>query len=92
MRPAANGEGILLNVLLVMGHPRQASFCAALAEAYVKGAESAGVAVRTLILTDLQFDPHVRVDSPVNQPLEPGLQRAAECLAWAEHLVFVYPT
>lgn len=81
-----------MNVLVVMGHPRQDSFCAALAEAYLEGARSAGTNVEVLMLTELQFDPHVRMDSPENQQLEPDLQRAAGLLEWADHLVFVYPT
>ncbi|MEO8809083.1 MAG: NAD(P)H-dependent oxidoreductase [Rhodanobacter sp.] len=81
-----------MNVLLVMGHPRRDSFCAALADAYLDGASSAGATVQTLYLADLHFDPHVRVHSPEQQELEPDLQRAAALLAWAEHLVFVYPT
>lgn len=81
-----------MNVLLVMGHPRRDSLCAALAGAYLEGARSAGATVRTLVLADLEFDPHVRVDSPENQELEPDLERAARLLEWAEHIVFVYPT
>ncbi|MEO6800984.1 MAG: NAD(P)H-dependent oxidoreductase [Rhodanobacter sp.] len=81
-----------MNVLLVMGHPREGSFCAALADAYARGASDAGATVQRLLLAELDFDPHVRVDSPENQELEPDLQRAAGLLAWAEHLVFIYPT
>lgn len=81
-----------MNVLLVMGHPRRDSFCAALADAYKEGAIRAGVTVRTLVLAELQFDPHVRVDSPENQALEPDLEHANAWLTWADHLVFVYPT
>ncbi|MGH8235282.1 MAG: NAD(P)H-dependent oxidoreductase [Rhodanobacteraceae bacterium] len=81
-----------MNVLLILGHPRQDSLCAALADAYRNGANRAGATVRTLVLADLDFDPHVRVDSPENQALEPDLARAAELLEWAEHMVFVYPT
>lgn len=81
-----------MNVLLIMGHPRHDSLCAALADAYAEGARQAGMEIRTLVLADLDFDPHVRVDSLENQELEPDLQRAAQWLEWAEHLVFVYPT
>jgi len=81
-----------VNVLLIMGHPRRDSLCAALAEAYLEGAVRAGASLRTLVLADLDFDPNVRVDSPENQALEPDLVRAARWLEWAEHVVFVYPT
>lgn len=81
-----------MRVLIILGHPRRDSLCGAMADAYREGAERAGIEPRLLALSDLQFDPDVRVDSPEYQPLEPDLQRAQEWLAWAEHLVFVYPT
>ncbi len=80
-----------MGVLLILGHPRQDSLCGALADAYQAGARRAGVDVRRLNLAELDFDPHVRTVSPTDQPLEPDLIRAKELIAWAEHLVFVYP-
>src|SRR5699024_8786167 len=81
-----------LNVLLILGHPRKACLCAALFEAYREGAEQAGACVKTLVLADLTFDIHVRVESPEQQEYEPDIQYARELITWAEHLVFVYPT
>jgi len=81
-----------LRVLLVLGHPRRDSLCAALAAAYAEGALRAGVELRRIDLAALTFARDVIVNSPENQPLEPDLQLAADDLAWAEHLVFVYPT
>ncbi|MCP1365222.1 NAD(P)H-dependent oxidoreductase, partial [Halomonas sp. BBD48] len=81
-----------MRVLIVLGHPRHDSFCAALARAYREGAEQAGAETRLLALGELTFDPHVRIESPEDQPLEPDLERAKQWLIWAEHLVFVYPT
>lgn len=81
-----------LRVLLILGHPRGDSLCAALADAYAEGARRAGVDLRRIDLSTLSFARDVTVDSPENQPLESDLQAAAEDLAWAEHLVFVYPT
>nr|WP_275298113.1 NAD(P)H-dependent oxidoreductase [Halomonas campisalis] len=40
----------------------------------------------------MAFDPHVHTPSPNDQPLEADLQQAQELVAWADHLVFVYPT
>lgn len=79
-------------VLLVLGHPRKDSFCAALAEAYAEGAGRAGLEVRRLAVADLAFDPNLRAPSPADQPLEPDLQGAQALILWADHLVFVYPT
>lgn len=80
-----------MRTLIILGHPRRDSLCGALAEAYRQGAEQAGVETHLLSLGELEFDPHVREDSPEHQPLEPDLERGRAWLAWAEHLVFVYP-
>ncbi len=81
-----------MRVLLILGHPRKDSFGAALFDAYREGAELAGAEVRTLVVADMDFDPDVHVPSPEQQTYEPDIHRARECIDWAEHLVFVYPT
>ncbi|ROO26399.1 NAD(P)H dehydrogenase [Salinisphaera orenii YIM 95161] len=81
-----------LRVLLVLGHPRRDSLCGALADAYCDGAGDAGVELRRIDLAALSFTRDVTAASPEDQPLEPDLQAARADLAWAEHLVFVYPT
>jgi 1,4-dihydroxy-2-naphthoate polyprenyltransferase len=81
-----------LKVLIVVGHPRKASFCGALARAYRKGAARAGVELRELWLADLRFDRDVHSYDPEVQPVEKDIRRARELIAWADHLVFVYPT
>ena len=81
-----------MKVLVVLGHhPRNPSLCAALADAYAKGAIGAGMEVEQLYLGSLDFDLDVHVVSPRDQPLEPDLKRACRLIAWADHLVFVYP-
>jgi len=79
-------------VLVVLGHPRRGSLCEALADAYAAGARNAGAEVRRHSLTDLDFEPNVLVPSPRDQPLEPRISDAVALVAWAEHLVFVFPT
>jgi NAD(P)H-dependent FMN reductase len=81
-----------LNVLVILGHPRADSLCGALADAYFDGARAAGVHLRRLDLSTLEFDPHVRTPSPNQQPLEADLRAARSLVEWADHLVFVYPT
>lgn len=88
--PRAQPAG--LNVLIVVGHPRKASFCGALARAYRKGAARAGVELRELWLADLRFDRDVHSFDPEVQPVEKDVRRAKELIEWADHLVFVYPT
>jgi putative NADPH-quinone reductase/1,4-dihydroxy-2-naphthoate octaprenyltransferase len=79
-------------VLVILGHPRRHSLCEALADAYVAGAEGAGAEVRRLSLAELAFEPNVLVPSPRDQPLEPVISDAVRLVAWAEHLVFLFPT
>ena len=81
-----------LKVLIVVGHPRKASFCGALARAYRKGAAHARVELRELWLADLRFDRDVHSYDPEVQPVEKDVRRARELIVWADHLVFVYPT
>ena len=80
-----------MNVLIILGHPRQESFNDALASAYREGARESDVDVRKLDLAELAFEPHVETQEPTDQYLEPDLADAQEQLLWADHLVFVYP-
>ncbi len=79
-------------VLIIVGHPKPDSFCAALAAAYRAGAEAAGHELRQLDLAALRFDPVLHDGYDTIQPLEPDLQAAQDHIRWADHLVFVYPT
>ncbi len=81
-----------INVLVILGHPRADSFCGALAEAFCQGAHAAGVQLRRLDLSGLDFDTDLHSVSPNDQPLEDDLCRARELFLWADHLVIVYPT
>ncbi len=76
----------------MVGHPRGASLAGALAAAYIAGARRAGARVELLELAGLEFDPNVRTRVFADQSVEPDLERAAALIAWADHLVFVYPT
>lgn len=81
-----------MNILVILGHPRTDSLCAALAAAYCDGARATGVNLRSIVLADLNFDPHVRCANMAEQLFEPDLVAAKEALQWANHIVFVYPT
>ncbi len=81
-----------LQVLVVLGHPRgRNSLCGALAVAFAEGARGRGVAVEVFDLSTCAFDPHVRLASPRDMPLEPDLVRLSRAIEAADHLVFVYP-
>jgi len=81
-----------MNVLIVLGHPRKGSFSEALANAYKVGALSAGMDVKQISVAEMQFNPNVFAVSPRNQYFEEDIVLAQELIAWADHLVFVYPT
>ncbi len=78
-------------VLLVNAHPStEATLCAGLCDAYIAGLD-ATVELRRLNLAQLRFDPILHHGYRGEQPLEPDLVRAQEDIAWADHLVWVYP-
>ncbi len=79
-------------ILVILGHPSADSLCAGLAQAYMEGALSAGAEVRLLSVGQLGFDPLLHAGYRGAQPLEPDLQAAQAQIAWAGHLVWVYPT
>lgn len=81
------------NILLIVGHPDEASYNFALADAYQKGAQSgaAAGAIRRLNIRDLDFDPNLRFGYRKRMELEPDLLAAWEDIQWADHLVWVYP-
>jgi putative NADPH-quinone reductase/1,4-dihydroxy-2-naphthoate octaprenyltransferase len=81
-----------LRVLLLLAHPRRDSLCAALADAYAAGAATAGVTLRRCDIAALQFDPNVTHEPIDAQPCEPDIRAAMQDIAWANHLVFVFPT
>jgi NAD(P)H dehydrogenase (quinone) len=85
-------------VLVILGHPRLESYCNALSQAYERGATEAGAEVRRLDLARLEFDPilhtasEARFSGEQSKGLEPDLLKAQQDIAWADHLVFVYPS
>ena len=82
-----------MNIALIDGHPDpdSARLCHGLAEAYAAGAASAGHAVRRMAIADL--------DLPLLQSAEefetgappPAAVEAQQAIAWAGHLVLIYP-
>ncbi|MDY0024790.1 MAG: NAD(P)H-dependent oxidoreductase [Lentimicrobium sp.] len=78
-------------ILIIQGHPVKDTFSGMLFDRYVKGATASGAEIKTLILSDLKFELNFRTGYRGTQPLEPDLILAQELIAWAEHLVFIYP-
>lgn len=78
-------------ILIILGHPVRDTFSAQLFDNYRKGAESAGAEVKELILRDLKFEINFSEGYRGKQEFEPDLVRAQELIAWAQHLVLIYP-
>ena len=77
-------------MVVILGHPQAESLCAGMAHAYADGARQAGAEVRFLDVGRLAFDPRLQ-GYGADQPLEPDLAAAQADIAWASHLVWVYP-
>lgn len=78
-------------IVVVVGHPGEASLCRTLASDYQKGAEEAGARVTVLDLARLKFQSDLEKGQQGDQPLEADLVEAQRVLAEADHLVFVHP-
>ena len=80
-------------ILIIDGHPdRQAErYLHALAKAYCDGARSAGHEVQSIIVSELDF-PLLKtaLDFQTGDP-PPVLRKCQAQIAWAEHLVILYP-
>ena len=78
-------------ILIINGHPDAESYNFALAEAYKKGALSAGAEVSEIRVGSLNFNPNLQFGYRMRTHLEPDLLRAQEQIKWADHLVWIYP-
>ena len=78
-------------ILVILGHPADDSFCSALASSYLAGAKAAGNEVQLISLGKLSFDPVLHNGYATIQELESDLVAAQTAIAWAQHIVFIYP-
>lgn len=80
-------------ILLIQGHPDPGArhFCHALADAYAQAAKDYGHEVRVLDVARLDF-PLLRdaAQWTAGKPA-PAIRRAQDAIAWAQHLVIVFP-
>jgi putative NADPH-quinone reductase len=81
------------NILLILGHPSKDSFSNALLEAYKKGAESEGAAVKTIYISDLDFNVNLSdgYRTGDGMELEEDLVKSQELILWADHVVLAFP-
>ena len=82
-----------MRIALIQGHPdaRAGHYCHALAEAYVLGARAAGHEVRTIDVARLDFAPLGSAAEWEGGAPPQAIRAAQETIAWAEHLVVVFP-
>jgi NAD(P)H dehydrogenase (quinone) len=81
------------NILLILGHPSEQSFCKALLDVYQTGAESVGANCRSLYIGNLNFNVSL-ADGYKNgeiMELEQDLVEAQALIQWADHIVMAYP-
>lgn len=83
----------MTRIVIIQGHPTSGGghFCQALAEAYAEGAFAGGHQVRSIPVADLDF-PLLRSKADWDSGPPPSvIAEAQRTMAWAEHLVIVYP-
>ena len=81
------------NILLILGHPSENSFCKALLDAYKTGAEAAGANCKTLYLSKLNFNVNLSDGYKTGEAmqLEDDLIASQQLIQWADHVVMAYP-
>jgi len=79
-------------ILIINGHPDPSSdrLCAALAEAYAKGAKACGHAVRRACLGQLEV-PVLASQAEFDTPPPAHIAALQADIAWSQHLVLVFP-
>ena len=81
------------HIVIIQGHPdpSEERFCHALAESYEAGAKQAGHEVRQITIARLDF-PLLRTQEDfMSGSPPPEITAAQQDIAWADHLVIVYP-
>lgn len=81
------------NILLILGHPSENSFCKALLDAYQKAAESAGANCKTIYISRLNFNVNLSDGYKTGEAmqLEEDLVASQRLIQWADHVVIAYP-
>jgi putative NADPH-quinone reductase len=86
-------EAALTRIVIVQGHPTGDGhhFCHALAEAYAQGSRNGGHEVRLIPVAELDFPLLRSKDDWENGSPPSAIAQAQQSLAWADHLVIIYP-
>jgi len=80
------------HILIIDAHPDSSAnhFVHALADAYAKGAESAGHEARIIRLAELDF-PLLRSERDWHRATPPAIAEAQAAILWAQHIAIFYP-
>lgn len=80
------------NALILLGHADPTSFNARIADRYAEAWRAQGGTASVVTLSDLDFDPVLRLGFREKQRIEPDLERTGEAILAAQHVVWVFPT
>lgn len=82
-----------MKIVIIQGHPNPAGahFDHALAQAYAEGASAAGHELRWIELARLDVPLLRSREEWEHQPVPESLREAQQAIAWADHLLIVYP-
>jgi putative NADPH-quinone reductase len=78
-------------ILVINGHPTEGSYCAALGNAYSRGAKSAKHNVETINIRDMDFNPNLMFGYNKRMELEADVEDAINKIQNSDHIVWVYP-
>src|SRR5688572_33315479 len=80
-------------IAIIQGHPdpKGGHFGHALAHSYAQGGAEAGHEVRTLEIARIEFPLLHTRDDWENGALPESIRHAQETVAWADHLIILYP-
>ncbi|NMH27399.1 NAD(P)H-dependent oxidoreductase [Flavobacterium silvaticum] len=81
------------NILVILGHPSENSFCKALLDAYMAGAEKMGAHCQAIYISRLTFNVNLAdgYRSGETLQLEEDLAKSQELIKWADHVVMAFP-
>lgn len=81
-----------MKILVINGHPNPDSFNQALTAAFIKGASMNNKnEVRSLLLSEMRFDPNLAFGYAKRMELEDDLKEAQDLIRWCDHLVIIHP-
>ena len=81
----------MAKIVIFVGHPQRDSFCAALGEAYLRGAQEGEHSAQLFVLGRMKFDAILREGCRRLQPLEADLAHARDAFLASDHVVFIFP-